>query len=84
MDILINDIECQEVDLKMNEETIEPMEHQAKVEICFTLKIGLYNLSETLVEVNQAIIAWFFNPFWGGIKWSNKVCLKMLKMLWNE
>ena len=60
MDILINDIECQEVDLKMNEETIEPMEHQAKVEICFTLKIGLYNLSETLVEVNQAIIAWSF------------------------
>ena len=30
MDILINDIECQEVDLEMNEETIEPMEIIAK------------------------------------------------------
>ena len=52
MDILINDIECQEVDLEMNEETIEPMEHQAKVEIYFTSLIGLYNLSETRNEVD--------------------------------
>ena len=35
------------------------MEQQAKVENIFHLKVGLYS-SETLVEVNQAIIAWSF------------------------
>ena len=39
MDIFINAIECQEDELEMDEETIGPMEQQAKVENIFHLNI---------------------------------------------